>query len=165
MIGALPLAVALSAVFALSGALALVCVPGGVRPLAELAQPAMSAAMLAMTWTRPGTLALVWPAVLGTAFAGGFVLDAVRRQRAGARGGPDSSARAVTAAASVWMLVAGPAGWSTAGLGAVLVATSAFWAARALRPRTRPRPRTDAGCHALMGLGMTTMLLAMTAGW
>lgn len=60
MVSTLPLAVVLSAVFAGSGVLALVGTPDRSRPLARLAQPAMSASMLALSWTRLGALALSW---------------------------------------------------------------------------------------------------------
>jgi hypothetical protein len=154
MIASLPLAVALSVLFAGAGALTLVCPPG---PAARFAQPAMSAAMLAMTWARPGPLVQSGPAVL---VAGCCALEVARRS------GPDGVARVLTAVASVWMLAipaSGPGWIATAGPAAGLLATSAFWTTRALRHR--PGRRADAGCHALMGAGMTTMLLAMTAGW
>lgn len=180
MIATLPLAVVLSAVFTGSGALALLWAPDPVRPMTRYAQPAMSAAMLALIWTRLGALALSWPAILCAAVAGGFILDAVRRV------GPDSVARALTAAASVWMLTAMPVSaagigrLTTAGVCAALLATSAFSTVRALPVgvlpvrvlplralpvQASPGARTDAGCQALMGLGMLTMSLAMLAGW
>jgi hypothetical protein len=146
VVTALPLAVVLSVVFAGSGVLALVGGPDPVRPLGRLAQPAMSAAMLAMTWTRLGGLALSWPAILFGACAGAYALRA-------------DGLRAVSAAAAVGMLVTMPAPGpvATAGLGAAMVAGSACWVTRV----ARGRPRADAGGHALMGLGMAAMLLAM----
>ena len=87
-------------------------------------------------------------------------------------------------------LVAGTPGWVTAVSGVfvvVLAAAAVMWAVRVVRPdpvvtappparatpggvvvlgapsRVRPiGPRLDAGCHALMGLGMAGMLLAMS---
>jgi Domain of unknown function (DUF5134) len=156
VIATLPLAVVLSAVFAASGVLTLVCAPDPVRPAARLARPAMSASMLVMTWTSVGALALSWPAILVT---GCSALGAARRT------GSDACAHAATAAASVWMLVAMPASaprLTTLGVCAVLVAASAFWTVRALPGRIL---RADAGGQALMGLGMIAMLLAMLAGW
>lgn len=138
MIASLPLALALSVVFAGSGVLALACAPDRSRPLARLAQPAMAASMLAMTWTRAGALALSWQAVL---IAGLLVLD--RRP-----------ATALPAAASIWMLAAMPGPVAGAVLGPALLA------AAGARARTAP---ADAGCHALMGLGMAVMLLAQNA--
>jgi hypothetical protein len=119
-------------------------VSAGPGPAADrLAAPATAAAMVAMTWTRLGAPVLSWPAILLTAVAG------LRADRL----------RVATAAASVWMLAAMPADrLGGAVLGAVLLATSALWVSRALRA-----PRTDAGCHALMGLGMAAMLLAQNA--
>jgi hypothetical protein len=145
VIATLPLAVVLTAVFAGSGALALVCAPAPARPLARLAPPAMAAAMVAMTWTRLGGPALSGPAILFTAVAGGHALRA-------------DGLRAGTAAAAVGMLVTMPAPGrvTTALLSAALLLCSALWGLRALRA-----PRTDAGCHALMGVGMAAMLLAM----
>ncbi|HEY6748243.1 MAG TPA: DUF5134 domain-containing protein [Mycobacteriales bacterium] len=146
MITTLPLALVLSAVFAGSGVLALVSTPDRARPLMRFAQPAMCASMLAMTWTPVGALALSGQAILFTAAAGGFALRA-------------DGLRALTAAAAVGMLVAMPAPGpvATAGLGLAMVAGSACWVTRAVRRR----PRTDAGGHALMGLGMAAMLLAV----
>jgi len=125
VVSTLPLAVVLSAVFAGSGVLALVGTPDRSRPLARLAQPAMSASMLALTWTRLGALALSWQAILFTAVAGSFAL--------GHR--PDGLARALPAAASVWMLVAPPGWFPTGALGAALLVTVVFWARRPLRGR------------------------------
>ena len=141
MIASLPVAVLLSVVFTGPGALALACAPAPARPLAALAQPAMSASMLAMTWTRLGALALSWPAIL---IAGLLVLD-------------HRPARALPAAASVWMLVAMPGPVAAAVLSAVLLGTAVFWARR-----TRTEP-VEAGCHGLMCLGMAAMLVAQNA--
>ncbi|MDN5915595.1 MAG: DUF5134 domain-containing protein [Pseudonocardia sp.] len=265
MIASLPLAVALSAVFAVTGAYALVrwsaAMTGPLPParrMAELAHLLMSVAMLVMTWMWAGTTGITAAIILFTVFAGYFVLDSVRRYRTGSHGCAGGSAHALMAAAMVWMLAAmplimpmpvvaggsghgahsghgggagtamdmtaptGPAGWAvvlTIGACAALLATSAFWAVRALRARTvvagappasdttttdtaaEPTPsdtapsetasadgtvlavaapagtvtapaphrllghRSDAGCHALMALGMIAMLLAMVAGW
>jgi hypothetical protein len=258
VIASLPLALALSAVFVLSGAYALVrwsatttaSLPFS-RRMATLAPPTMSVAMLVMTWTWAGTTGVGVQIALFTVFAGYFAVDAVQRYRTGSYGCADGCAHAVMAAASAWMLVAVPrvmpapvsasppgpgsqpglgsgaamdmgtptggAGWPTVvtvGVGAAVLATSAFWASRALRrptvlagaalvepadvvrtglqrngtrPASAPAaapaptacataepasathpllgPRTDAGCHALMGLGMIAMLLAMVGGW
>jgi hypothetical protein len=138
VITTLPLALVLSAVFAGSGALALVCAPDRARPLARLTQPAMAASMLAMTWTRAGALALSWQAIL---IAGLLTLD-------------HRPATTVPAAASIWMLVARPGPVAGAVLGATLLA------AAGVQARTAP---AEAGCHALMGLGMAAMLLAQNA--
>lgn len=276
MIASLPLALALSAVFVLTGAYALVrwsaAMTGPLPPgrrMAELAHLLMSVAMLVMTWTWAGTAGVTAQIVLFTVFAGYFLVDAVHRYRTGSHGCAGGSAHALTAAAMVWMLAAmplimpvpvsgsasghgahsghaggvgagmetavptGPAGWAvvlTIGASAALLATSAFWAARALRGRTvvagaplaagasteatpdpdgaagagtadsgtgtepgagavlapaavattapvpaaavsvpAPHrllgPRSDSCCHALMGLAMIAMLLAMVAGW
>ncbi|MET0190183.1 MAG: DUF5134 domain-containing protein [Pseudonocardia sediminis] len=256
MIASLPLALALSAVFVLTGAYALVrwsaAMTGPLPPsrrMAELAHLLMSVAMLVMTWTWAGTTGVTVQIVLFTVFAGYFVVDAVARYRTGSHGCAGGSAHALMAAAMVWMLAAmplimptpvvaeagghgahsghgggdgaamdmtahtGPVAWAvvlTIGACAALLATSAFWAVRALRGRTvvagaplvtdettdaatgpaeagltgggtavataapavaapAPHrllgPRSDAGCHALMGLGMIVMLLGMVAGW
>lgn len=261
MIASLPLALALSAVFVLTGAYALVrwsaAMTGPLPParrMAELAHLVMSVAMLVMTWTWAGTAGVTAQIVLFTVFACYFVVDAVHRYRTGSHGCAGGSAHALMAATMVWMLAAmplimpvpvsgsasghgshsghgdagagmhaavptGPAGWAvvlTIGVSAALLATSAFWAARAVRgrtvvagaplpavatteaaagpggaggsgaartgtgavlapaaspavPATAPHPllgpRSDAGCHALMGLAMIAMLLAMVAGW
>jgi hypothetical protein len=148
MIASLPLAVLLSVVFTGSGALALACAPAPARPLVALAQPAMSASMLAMTWTRPGALALSWPAILLTATA---------TATAGVVAVQGRVARALPAAASVWMLVAMPGPVATVVLCSVLLGTALFWTRRA---RVEP---VDAGCHTLMCLGMAAMLLAQNA--
>lgn len=163
MVASVPLAVALSVLFAVSGGLALRFPPAGPeRPMAAAAGPAMSASMLAMTWTRLGALVLSWQAVVFTLAAAGLALDAVRH-----RSEVDSAARAVLAAGSVGMLVGLPvSAVTTVGLGSALLTASAFWTVRAVRGQQhRPGARAGAGCHALMGLGMTTMLLAMAAGW
>jgi hypothetical protein len=153
VIATLPLAVVLSAVFAVSGVLTLVCAPDRARPAARLAQPVMAGSMLVLTWTPVGALARSGPAILVT---GCVALGAARRT------GADAVAHAVTGGVSVWMLVAMPAsGLGAAGGCAALFAASAVWIVRGLRGRTS---RADAGCHVLMALGMSTMLVAMLAG-
>ncbi len=72
-----------------------------------------------------------------------------------------------TAAAPAWAITV------TVGTCAALLATSAFWTVRALHRRSASAtgarslldPRINAHCHALMGLSMTAMLLAMINGW
>lgn len=115
MIASLPLALALSAVFVLTGAYALVrwsaTMTGPLPPsrrMAELAHLVMSVAMLMMSWTWAGTTGVTVQIVLFTVFAGYFVLDAVRRYRTGSDGCAGGSAHALMAAAMVWMLAAMP---------------------------------------------------------
>lgn len=90
MVASVPVAVVLTAVLALSGALTLVCAPDGNRPMARVARPAMSASMVVTSWTRAGPLALSWQAILLTALAGSVAL-----------GREHSVARTLPAAASV----------------------------------------------------------------
>lgn len=195
MIASLPLALALSAVFVLTGAYALVrwsaAMTGPLPParrMAELAHLLMSVAMLVMTWTWAGTTGVTAAIVLFTVFVGYFVVDAVHRYRTGSHGCAGGSAHALMAAAMVWMLAAmplimpvpvpvpvsgsapghsahsghagdagagldmaaptGPSGWAvvlTVGVSAALLATSTFWAARALRGATAGAPLAATG--------------------
>lgn len=115
MIASLPLAVALSVVFVLTGAYALVpwwrmMTAPSPRParIAGLTHPAMSVAMLVTIWTKAGTTGVTAQIGLFTVVAGYFALDAVRRYRNGPYGRADRTAHAVMAAAVVWMLAATP---------------------------------------------------------
>ncbi|MBW0101353.1 DUF5134 domain-containing protein [Pseudonocardia sp. KRD291] len=115
MITSLPLALALSVVFAATGAYALVrwsaAMTGPLPPsrrMAELAHLLMSVAMVVMTWSWAGTTGVTVQIVAFSVFTGYFVLDAVRRYRTGSHGCAGGSAHALMAAAMVWMLAAMP---------------------------------------------------------
>jgi hypothetical protein len=115
VIESVPLAIALSAVYILTGVHALhrwARTISGTLPSArrtvELAPLLLSVAMLSMTWTRIGSAGVVLQVLLFTVLAGYFGLDAVRRHRPGAHDQVGDLTRALMAAAMVWMLVAMP---------------------------------------------------------
>ena len=115
MIASLPLAIALSAVYILTGAYALVrwsaTMTGplpAARRTAELAHLLMCVAMLVMTWSWAGTAGVIAQIVLFSVFTGYFALEVVRGYRTGTHGCAGGSAHALMAAAMVWMLAAMP---------------------------------------------------------
>lgn len=115
MIASLPLAIALSAVYILTGAYALVrwsaTVTGplpAARRTAELAHLLMCVAMLVMTWSWAGTTGVLAQIVLFSVFTGYFLFQVVRGYRTGVHGCVGGSAHALMSAAMVWMLAAMP---------------------------------------------------------
>ncbi|MFP5022763.1 DUF5134 domain-containing protein [Pseudonocardia phyllosphaerae] len=78
------------------------------RRLSELSHLLMSAAMVLMVWSWPGTAGLSVQLVLFGGFALGFAVDAVRRYRHRLHGCAGGSAHALMTAAMVWMLAAMP---------------------------------------------------------
>ncbi|MFP5070150.1 DUF5134 domain-containing protein [Pseudonocardia nantongensis] len=115
MISSLPLALGLTALFAVTGGYALLRWSSAVaaalspgRRLAELAHLLMSAAMLVMTWIWYGSAGLWVQIVLFGGFAVWFAADAVRRHHRRVHGCAGGSAHALMAAAMVWMLAAMP---------------------------------------------------------
>ncbi|MEQ3554148.1 DUF5134 domain-containing protein [Pseudonocardia nematodicida] len=115
MISSLPLAIALTALFAATGVYALLrwseAVAAAHPPLrrtSELAHLLMSAAMVVMTWTWFGTTAEWVQILLFGGFAVWFAVIAVQRRRRPATGCPGAPAHALMAAAMAWMVAAMP---------------------------------------------------------
>ncbi|ANY07975.1 DUF5134 domain-containing protein [Pseudonocardia sp. HH130630-07] len=115
MISSVPLAWALTALFALTGGYALrrwsevVSAQGeAVRRTAELAHVVMSVAMVVMTWSWAGTAGVAVQIALFGVFTVFFAVTAARGVRCGAAGPATGVAHALMAAAMVWMLAAMP---------------------------------------------------------
>ncbi|WP_224391439.1 DUF5134 domain-containing protein [Pseudonocardia sp. ICBG1293] len=115
MISSLPLAWALTAVFAATGFYALARWAAAVSErrsaahrTAELAHLLMSAAMVVMTWTWYGSAGLWTQIVLFGVLGVFFVLTAARGVPCGTSGRVAGAAHALMAAAMVWMLAAMP---------------------------------------------------------
>ena len=115
MISSLPLAWALTAVFAATGFYALARWATAVSErrsaahrTAELAHLLMSAAMVVMTWTWYGSAGLWTQIVLFSVLGVFFLVTASRGVPCGPSGRVAGAAHALMAAAMVWMLAAMP---------------------------------------------------------
>lgn len=115
MISSVPLAWVLTALFTATGGYALARWSEAVsarRPAAhrtaELAHVVMSAAMVLMAWTWPGTAGLWVQLLLFGVFGAFFVGIAARGIPCGPAGPSAGAAHALMAAAMVWMLAAMP---------------------------------------------------------
>ncbi|MFG1638162.1 DUF5134 domain-containing protein [Pseudonocardia alni] len=115
MISSLPLAWALTAVFAATGFYALARWAAAVSErrsaahrTAELAHLLMSAAMVVMTWTWYGSAGLWTQIVLFSVLGAFFLVTASRGVPCGPSGRVAGAAHALMAAAMVWMLAAMP---------------------------------------------------------